>query len=122
MYPGPLYRHCIFFIIISHEFLPVGCRVKCVVYKATVTHKIQRVEYVGSKSNRFKVRYRNHKFSFTNENKMNETALSQYIWAKDLNKNEDKEKINPTISWEIIKNMLINKSFHFEIMRLFFKF
>ena len=83
--------------------LPGGCRTKCVVYKATATHENKRVEYVGSTANEFKVRYRNHKSSFINENKKNETALSQYIWANDLNKNEDNEKIHPTVSWEILK-------------------
>ena len=51
-------------------FFPVGESQVCL-YKATATHENKCVEYVGSTANEFKVRYRNHKSSFNNENKKN---------------------------------------------------
>ena len=79
--------------------LPGQCRAKCVVYKAT----IDNIQYIGSTSNEFKVRFRNHKASFTNEEKKNETALSQYIWSNELNKNEQDSIVPPEVKWEILK-------------------
>ena len=51
--------------------LPGQCRAKCVVYKAT----IDNIQYIGSTSNEFKVRFRNHKASFTNEEKKERNSL-----------------------------------------------
>ena len=81
--------------------LPGQCRSKCVVYKAS----IDNIQYIGSTSNEFKVRFRNHKASFTNEDKKSETALSQYIWSNNLNKTEKDLIIPPNVKWEILKKM-----------------
>ena len=80
--------------------LPGICRSKCVVYKASN----ENIQYIGSTSNELKIRYRNHKSSFINEDKKNETALSQYIWNNELNKNEENEIVPPNIKWEVIKH------------------
>ena len=44
----------------------------------------------------FKTRYRNHKNSFTNENKKNETSLSKTIWDLGING-------EPSVSWTILE-------------------
>ena len=80
--------------------LPGKCRSTCVVYKAST----ENIHYIGSTSNEFKIRFRNHKSSFINEDKRNETALSQYIWTNELNKNEENVIVPPNIKWEILKH------------------
>ena len=92
--------------------LPNNCRAKCVVYRATTQKTGHRVEYIGSTGSDFKVRYRNHKNSFRKEHKMNQTALSSYIWNHGLNKNENDEVIDPEITWEILKKCNIQKPGH----------
>ena len=79
--------------------LPGQCRSKCVVYKAS----IENIQYIGSTSNEFKTRYRNHKASFINEDKRNETALAQYIWTNNLNRDEQNMIVPPNVKWEILK-------------------
>ena len=46
---------------------------------------------------------RNHKASFINEDKRNETALAQYIWTNNLNKDEQNMIVPPNVKWEILK-------------------
>ena len=87
----------------SECILPGNCITPCVVYKATTTNADHKVNYEGSTACEFKVRYRNHKASFINENKRNETALSQFIWSRELNLNNNKEITNPGVKWEILK-------------------
>ena len=59
-----------------------NCLKESVVYRATVStedhHPPQT--YVGLTENSFKTRYSNHKSSFANANKRNNTELSKYIW------------------------------------------
>ena len=87
--------------------LPGNCRASCVVYKASTNDEIKKIQYIGSTSTEFKIRYRNHKTSFAHENNKNQTALSQYIWNNDLNKNEEGEITQPDIKWEILKECRI---------------
>ena len=93
----------------SQCILPGNCRAECVVYKATANHPASPAQYIGSTSNEFKVRFRNHKASFKNENKKSETALSQYVWANQLNTNDKNENITPSIKWEILKSCQLYK-------------
>ena len=86
----------------SECILPGKCRSKSVVYKAT-TKDHRRVEYIGSTAGDFKVRFSNHKASFKNEEKRNETALSQYVWENGLNRNSKNEYAHPDLKWEILK-------------------
>ena len=57
------------------------CLTSSVVYQATVTPDTGKEEnYIGLTSNTFKQRWSQHKCSFNNKSKANETTLSQYIW------------------------------------------
>ena len=49
------------------------------------------------------MRFSNHKASFKNEEKRNETALSQYVWENGLNRNSKNEYAHPDLKWEILK-------------------
>ena len=85
---------------IPTEPLPCNCRNQCpmnqsgecrlsnIVYKATVMEENTNIrkEYIGISGTEFKVRYANHKQSFTNEKKRDATSLSQHVWSlKDRN-------------------------------------
>ena len=64
------------------------CRLSNIVYKATVTEENSdiRKEYIGISGTEFKIRYANHKQSFTHEQKRDATSLSQHVWSlKDRN-------------------------------------
>ena len=74
--------------------LPNDSREECVVYKAYTLKPEKQIQYIGCTAGEFKARYRNHKNSFKNKNKQNETALSQYIWHNKLNRNENHLAIN----------------------------
>lgn len=74
------------------------CVQQNVIYQASVTSQDGKLKetYVGLATN-FKERYRNHKVSFNNTNRRNETELSKQIWTlKDNN-----TKYN--IDWCILK-------------------
>ena len=71
------------------------CKSGPLIYRATVTSGMHtKHTYVGCTED-FKKRHSNHKQSFKNESRKNETVLSQHIWNKGLNP-------NPNINWEII--------------------
>ena len=72
------------------------CKEECLVYKAELEDEETPVNYIGMTEGDFKARYNNHKSSFKNENKKDETTLSQTIWK--LNKNP-----KPKIKWSILK-------------------
>ena len=57
-----------------------NCKITNVVYKATVTNKINSEVkfYIGSTDN-FKLRWRNHKMSFSHKKYINSTELSSYV-------------------------------------------
>ena len=92
-----------------------NCRETCVmggecctgpiVYKAT-THKIspedklvENKTYIGS-TQEFKTRLGNHKASFSNVDRKNETALSTHVWDENLGS-------KPIIKWEVVKKSFI---------------
>ena len=67
-----------------------GCRAKGIVYQATVTtprtgpnntNNYHSETYVGLTDTEFKLRYANHKQSFSNQRLRNATELSKYIWS-----------------------------------------
>jgi len=78
------------------------CLTKSSVYQATVTTtNITKPaqNYIGLSETTFKERYSNHKCSFQNSTKRNNTELSKYIWQlKDAN-------INFDINWKILKTV-----------------
>ena len=76
------------------------CLTKNVVYLGTVNTKEnpQNMKfYIGGTSTDFKTRYTNHKASFNNQNKMNDTSISKYVWHLKQNKK------TPIIKWSILK-------------------
>ena len=86
----------------------------CIIYKATTSNNYSNIEYIDNTSYEFKVRYRNHKCSFLNENKINETALSQFTWFRELNLEYNKELVNPYIKWEVLEQY---KSYNKELVQ-----
>ena len=54
-------------------------------------------------------RIRRHRHSFKCEYKQHETALSNFIWNKRLNRNEDGEITEPDIKWDILKKCNLYK-------------
>ena len=85
---------------------PCNCRGVCalggrcnagpIVYKVTVNEEnvSPQKTYIGSTQD-FKSRLANHKASFRHEHLKNATALSAYVWEKDLGP-------NPNLSWTIL--------------------
>ena len=74
------------------------CLTEGIIYQATVTRQDGEKEetYVGLTENTFKIRYGEHKNSFTNKKKRNATTLSSYIWTLEDN------KIPFQIKWKIL--------------------
>ena len=76
------------------------CKSGPLVYRATVKSNTQDTHtYVGCTED-FKKRHSNHKQTFKNGSRRNETVLSQHVWNRGLNP-------NPDISWELIKHAQI---------------
>lgn len=75
----------------------VSCRTSCAIYKAEITTKTERKYYIGLCETAFKTRYYNHKTSFNNRGKANQTELSKLVW-KLKDKNEEFE-----LEWSILK-------------------
>ena len=65
-----------------------------------------RKSYIGISSTKWKIRYDNHKFSFSHENLKNQTALSKHFWGL---KNKG---LTPDIQWSILKRSNTPKSFN----------
>ena len=75
--------------------LPGKCTTKNIVYRAIVTTTNSEKSYIGITSDTFKSRFANHKSSFNNRCKKNQTELSKYIWQL-------KDKNTPfSIKWKI---------------------
>ncbi len=78
--------------------LPQKCTTKNIVYEAKVTTPTDEKFYIGLTATSFKTRYANHKASFNNSEKRNQTELSAHIWKlKDQNKPY-------TITWKVLKH------------------
>ena len=78
-----------------------------VVYQAIIYPKEDinnKKYYIGVLSTNWKIRYGNHKFSFSHEQK-NQTALSKHYWGL---KNKG---LTPDIQWSILKKSNAPKSF-----------
>ena len=60
------------------------CNLDNVVYQAIIYPNEDindRKSYIGVSSTNWKIRYGNHKFSFSHEYKKNQTALSKHYWG-----------------------------------------
>lgn len=75
------------------------CLASNIVYKAVVTSNDNKPDmtYYGTSKTPFKARWSNHKNSFHDRSKINNTELSKYIWGL-----QDKN-IEYSISWSIAK-------------------
>ena len=77
--------------------VPGECCQDKVVYHATVVEPSgSKAEYIGSTETSFKLRYANHKKSFTHEKYKSETTLSKHIWDKGINP-------SPVIKWKYLQ-------------------
>ena len=79
--------------------LPGQCRLKSVIYQATVTtqqNPPKTETYVGMTSREFKERFSGHKTSIDNMEYKTATTLSQHIW------NLKEKNINYNLTWKII--------------------
>ena len=65
--------------------LPGECKETNVVYKAETNGSI----YVGMTKTEIRSRIRRHRHSFRAEYKRNETALSKFVWDRQLNLDKD---------------------------------
>ena len=64
-----------------------------------------RKTYIGISSTKWKSRYVNYKFSFSNEHQKNQTALSKHFWSL---KNKG---LTPEIQWSTLKKSNTPKCF-----------
>ena len=84
------------------------CNLDNVVYQAIINPKediSDKKYYIGVSSTSWKIRYGNHKFSFSHEHKKNQTALSKHYWGlKD-------KGLTPDIQWSKLKRSSTPKSF-----------
>ena len=79
-----------------------------VVYQGVIYPKEDindRKTYIGISSTKWKIRYGNHKYSFSHEHLKNQTALSKHFWGL---KNKG---LTPEIQWSILKRSNTPKSF-----------
>ena len=84
------------------------CSLDNVVYQAIIYPKediSDKKYYIGVSSTNFKIRYGNHKYSFSHEHQKNQTALSKHYWGL---KNKG---LTPDIQWSILKRSSTPKSF-----------
>ena len=80
--------------------LPGKCTIQNVIYEAKVKTPNEEKTYIGLTATSFKARYTNHKASFNNRAKSNQTELSKHIWKL-------KDDGSPyTLTWTIKKRAL----------------
>ena len=75
------------------------CLAKSIIYQAKVTANGSTETYVGLTEGHFKTRYYNHRTSFNNASKANNTELSKHIWSLKNN------NIDYNITWSILKQI-----------------
>ena len=84
------------------------CNLGNVVYQAIINPQediSDKKFYIGVSFTSWKIRYGNHKFSFSHEHQKNQTALSKHYWGlKD-------KGLTPDIQWSILKRSSNPKSF-----------
>ena len=78
--------------------LPEKCTSNNLIYEAKVATTHETKYYIGLTSTTFKSRYNNHKASFTDNRKKNNTELSKYIWKLK------EDGTSYTITWKILKH------------------
>ena len=78
---------------------PGECRKKDVIYKAEVGNG----EYIGMTTQKLSDRVNGHRQTFRAEYKRNATALSAFVWDKNLNKDSAGNIKEPEVSWSVLK-------------------
>ena len=85
------------------------CKLNNVVYQGIIYPKENIMDkkktYIGISSMKWKIRYTNHKYSFSHEHLKHQTALSKHFWSL---KNKG---LNPEIQWSILKKSNTPKCF-----------
>ena len=84
------------------------CNLKNVVYQGIIYPKENindRKTYIGISFMKWKIRYANHKYSFSHEHLKHQTALSKHFWSL---KNKG---LIPEIQWSILKRSNTPKCF-----------
>ena len=76
-----------------------NCKLKSVVYKATVNFSNKNDEYHGQASNSFKEWYNGHTHTFRHKRKKTSTGIAEKIWQLK------EENIVNDIKWEIVKQV-----------------
>ena len=78
-----------------------ACLTSDLVYQATVkttgAATNSEMHYIGSTATTFKLRYGNHKASFTHANKANQTELSKHVWELK------RKKTDFQVTWKILQ-------------------
>ena len=84
------------------------CNLNNVVYQGIIYPKenimLKKKTYIGISSTKWKIRYANHKFSFSHEHLKHQTALSKHFWSL-------KNKGSMEIQWSILKKSDTPKCF-----------
>ena len=76
-----------------------NCQTTDIIYECTVSTTVDQDKiYLGTAEGDFKKRYHNHKTSFKNREKANDTTLSKHVWEVN-----DKYKETPSLKWSIVK-------------------
>ena len=76
-----------------------NCQTSDIIFKCIASTTINPDKiYLGTAEGNFKKRYYNHKTSFKNREKANDTTLSKYVWEV-----KNKYKETPPIKWPIVK-------------------
>ena len=77
------------------------CLASDLVYQTTVkttgAATNSEMHYIGSTATTFKLRYGNHKASFTHANKANQTELSKHVWELK------RKKTDFQVTWKILQ-------------------
>ena len=83
--------------------LDVNCQTSDIIYKCIPSTTLNPDKiYPGTAEGNFKKRYYNHKTSFKNREKANDSTLSKYVWEV-----KDKYKETPFLKWSIVKSVSV---------------
>ena len=84
------------------------CNLNDVVYQGIIYPKeniMDKKTYIGISSTKWKIRYANHKYSFSHEYLKHQTAICKHFWSL---KNKG---LTPEIQWSILKKSDTPKCF-----------
>ena len=74
---------------IKENYLLTGkCLHQCILYKAEVTTNISYKEYYETSEGKLKVKYNNHRQSFSHISHINDTELSKNLWTIEADRTD----------------------------------